>query len=185
MIVCRRLSRHTQPRTLIAALLSCIVFAVTFGVRAVLADTVGTQPPPTCSTLLTAAEVKAAVGAAMEDVGANERGGGESDCSWMAGAGRPGFKSVAVQFYDLHFIKGDTATGSPEKFFDQVVVDAENAGSAKRQQLDGVGAEAVFVPTDPQMLIVVRRSDGVARIVGHNLTLAQITDVARAVAAAP
>jgi hypothetical protein len=39
-----------------------------------------------------------------------------------------------------------------------------------------------FVATDPQVLAVVQRADGVARIVGNNLTKAQITAVARAVA---
>ncbi len=38
------------------------------------------------------------------------------------------------------------------------------------------------MPTDPQVLAVVQRADGVARIVGNNLTKAQITAVARAVA---
>ena len=47
----------------------------------------------------------------------------------------------------------------------------------------GDGRKAAFVPTTPQVLAVVQRSDGVARIVGNNLTKAQITAVARAVAA--
>ncbi len=48
--------------------------------------------------------------------------------------------------------------------------------------LPGIGRKAVFVPTDPQVLAVVQRNDGVARIVGNNLTKAQITAIARAVA---
>jgi hypothetical protein len=48
--------------------------------------------------------------------------------------------------------------------------------------LTGIGQKAAFVPADPQVLAVVQRPDGVARIVGNNLTKAQITAVALAVA---
>lgn len=54
--------------------------------------------------------------------------------------------------------------------------------SGKRQMLSGIGQKSAFVPTDPHVLVVVQRVDGVARIVGNNLTKAQITAVAKAVA---
>jgi hypothetical protein len=63
-----------------------------------------------------------------------------------------------------------------------VVAAAEGTASGKREVLAGIGQKAAFVPTTPQVLAVVQRPDGVARIVGNNLTKAQITAVARAVA---
>lgn len=70
-----------------------------------------------------------------------------------------------------------------EKDFEQIVSAAEGRASGKkREALAGIGQKAAFVPTDPQVLAVVQRAGGVARIVGNNLTKAQITAVARAVA---
>ncbi len=54
--------------------------------------------------------------------------------------------------------------------------------ACKREMLSDIGQQAAFVPTDPQLLTVVQRPDGVARIVGNNLTKAQITAVSLAVA---
>jgi hypothetical protein len=56
------------------------------------------------------------------------------------------------------------------------------ASGKKREMLAGIGQKAAFLNADPQVLAVVQRADGVARIVGNNLTKAQITAVARAVA---
>ena len=141
------------------------------------------QTPPTCTTLLTADELTKAVGAGFADMGARERGEGETECPWMLRGGSGGFKTVSVQFYDLTAVKASQNASTLDAFFEQVVASGEvAAGGKKREALAGIGQKAAFVPTDPQVLAVVQRADGIARIVGNNLTKAQITAVARAVA---
>jgi hypothetical protein len=138
---------------------------------------------PACATLLTAEELTKAVGATMKEMGARIRESGESECPWMLSGGSAGFKTVAVQFYDVKMIKAGTTATTLPTFFEQIVSAAEGVASGKkREMLTGIGQNAAFVPTDPQVLAVVQRPDGVARIVGNNLTKAQITAVARAVA---
>jgi hypothetical protein len=135
----------------------------------------------TCMTLLTADELSKAVVAGFNDMGGRERGPGETECPWMLRGGADGFKTVAVQFYDLSKIKSDSTT--PDKLFDDLLTGAEGMASGKkREMLAGIGQKAAFLNADPQVLAVVQRADGVARIVGNNLTRGQMTAVARAVA---
>lgn len=136
---------------------------------------------PTCMTLLTADEVAKAVAPGFKDMGGQARGEGETECAWMLrGAG--GFKTVAVQFYDLRAVKASPAASTLDTFFEQIASAAEeSAAGKKREVLPAIGQKAAFVPTDPQVLAVVQRTDGVARIVGNNLTKAQITAIAHAV----
>ncbi len=141
------------------------------------------ETPPTCMTLLTTETVKKTVGLAMEDMGHEVRGEGETECAWMARGGPGGFSSLAVQFYDLRAIADSPNAPQLAGFFDAVVSSAEAVATGKHEALSGIGQRAAFVPTDPQMLVVVQRSDGVARIVANNLTKDQVTAVARAVAA--
>jgi hypothetical protein len=141
------------------------------------------QSPVTCMTLLTADELTKAVGAGFADMGGETRGEGETECPWMLRGGSGGFKTVSVQFYDLRAVKANPSAATLAAFFEQIVAAAEDpAAGTKREALAGVGQRAAFVSTDPQVLAVVQRADGVARIVGNNLTKAQITAVARAVA---
>jgi hypothetical protein len=141
------------------------------------------QSAPACTTLLTAAEVQQAVGTAMEDMGAEERTAGESSCPWMARGGPGGFKTVSVQFYTTAAIDAMEAYATADAFFASLVEGAEGVASGKHEVVDGMGQKAAFVPTDPQMLLVVQRPDGVARIVTNNVTKDQILAVGRAVAA--
>jgi hypothetical protein len=139
-------------------------------------------PASTCMSLLTADELAKAVVAGFKDMGGRARSAGETECPWMLSGGTEGFKTVAVQFYDLAHIKASPNAATLDLFFEQVVAAGEGMASGrKREALAGIGQKAVFVPTDPQVLAVVQRADGVARIVGNNLTRAQITAVARAV----
>jgi hypothetical protein len=137
---------------------------------------------PMCSTLLTAEELTTVIGEKMQDMGARERAAGETECPWMLRGGSSGFKTVSVQFYDLSNIKGNSNAATPDAFFEMLVSSAEGVASGKREMLTGIGKKAAFVPATPQVLAVVARPDGVARIVGNNLTKAQITAVAKAVA---
>ena len=151
-----------------------------------LANIASAQPSasaPACATLLTADELTKVIGEKMQDMGPRVRESGESECSWMLRGGSKGFKTVSVQFYDLKVIKASPAAPTLPAFFEEVVSSGEIAASGhKREMLPGIGEKAAFVQTDPQVLAVVQRPDGVARIVGNNLTKAQITAVARAVA---
>jgi hypothetical protein len=135
---------------------------------------------PACAVLLTADELKAAVGAALEDMGPRDRSEGESECAWMGRVG--GLKTVSVQFYDPRAIKASPNASTPDAFFEMIVKAAEESTSKKREAVAGVGQRAAFVPTDPQTLAVVQRPDGVARIVANGLNKAQTIAVARAVA---
>jgi hypothetical protein len=99
----------------------------------------------------------------------------------MLRGGSKGFKTVSVQFYDMKVVKASPNAPTLPAFFEQIVSSGELAASGKkREMLPGIGDKAAFVPTDPQVLAVVQRPDGVARIVGNNLTKAEITGVARA-----
>jgi len=47
--------------------------------------------------------------------------------------------------------------------------------------LAGIGVTTAFVATAPQVQVVVQRRDGVARIIGSNVTKAEFTALARAI----
>ena len=136
---------------------------------------------PMCATLLTADELSKAVVAGFQDMGASEREAGESSCPWMLRGGAD-FKTVNVQFYTPAAIKKSPMAPTAEKYFEMLVKAAEESSNKKREMLPGIGVAAAFVATDPQVLAIVQRPDGVARIVGNNLTKAQIAAVAKAVA---
>jgi len=145
-----------------------------------LAQSAGSAPA-TCMTLLTADELTKAVGAKLEDMGADTRSEGETECPWMLRGGGA-FKTVSVQFFDSRHIKASPNESTPDKFFETYVSAAEGVGSGKRELLKGIGQKAAFVPSDPQTLVIVQRADGIARIVANGLTKAQTIAVARAVA---
>jgi hypothetical protein len=172
-----------MPHTSLRASLMTAGFAVvtlTLGPATASAQK-STSGAPGCAAVLTADEVKAAVGVAMEDMGPRDRSEGESECGWMArGAG--GLKTVSVQFYDARAIKASPSASTPDAFFEMIVSAAEESTSKKREPVAGVGQRAAFVPTDPQTLAVVQRPDGIARIVANGLNKAQTVAVARAVA---
>jgi hypothetical protein len=100
----------------------------------------------------------------------------------MLRGGSSGFKTVSVQFYDLSHIKASPNASTPDTFFEMLIAAAEGTASGKREMLPNIGVKAAFLAPTPQVLVVVQRTDGVARIVGNNLTKAQMTAVARAVA---
>ncbi len=140
-----------------------------------------TPAASTCMSLLTAEELTKAVGLAMTDAGSESRSAGTTECPWMS-RGPAGVKTVFVEFFELRMIKGSPTANTLAAFFEQIVSAGEGAATGKREMLPGIGQRAAFVPTDPQVLAVVQRADGVARIVGNGLTKAQIVAVARAVA---
>jgi hypothetical protein len=124
----------------------------------------------TCASLLTATEIEAAAGKGFEDMGPTDRGEGQSECPWMSRAG--GFKLVAVTFWD-----GKTAAD-----YEADLAAMEEAVSAKREVLAGMGGGAALVKNAEQLVAVVRTAGGFARVVTNGLTKAQVTALAKAVA---
>ena len=174
---------HNLHRKLILGGVTCVAGAAVlmsaFGTTAVVAQS---KPTLKCSAVLTAEELTTIIGEKMADMGAQERGPGETECPWMLRGGSGGFKTVSVQFYEPAAIKASPTAPTPDKYFEMVVAAAEGTASGKREMLTGIGVKAAFVPASPQVLAVVQRADGIARIVGNNLTKAQITAVAKAIA---
>jgi hypothetical protein len=96
--------------------------------------------------------------------------------------GDAGFKTVAVQFYDLKYIASGEVNNTPDAFFADQTSPVEGfRGTA--EPLPGIGTKAALIPAEPQRLAVVQTAEGVTRIVGNNLTKAQMIAVAKAVAA--
>ena len=137
--------------------------------------------PLPCERMLTADELQKAVAPGFESMGPRERNPGESECSWML-RGDAGFKTVAVQFYDLKYIASGEVNNTPDAFFADLTSPVEGF-RGKAEPLPGIGTKAALIPAEPQRLAVVQTAEGVARIVGNNLTRAQIIAVAKAVAA--
>ena len=155
---------------------SVAAIAAVFGLTTILSHAQTAWKPLTCMTLLIWRRTDQRRGRQVREHGRREKGGG--DAEGCAGAS---FKTVNVQFYNLAYIT-DTTFKTSDAWFEQVVSATEGVSSKKREMLPGIGQKAAFVAADPQVLAVVQRADGVARIVANNLTKAQITAVARAVA---
>ncbi len=136
---------------------------------------------PTCMSLFTAAELAQTVGPGFEEAEARESAPGETECAWMARGGTKKFQTVSVQFWDLRALAA--ASWTLAQAFEEHVSAAEGVATGKRELLPGVGQQAAFVPTDPQGLVIVQRADGVARVVANNVSKAQLTAVAKAIAA--
>lgn len=139
-------------------------------------------PTMPCARVLTADEVKAAVGVAMQAYPADDRGRGETECDWMLRGGPGGLKTLAVSFHDLEGIKQSPAAPTADGFYEMLVKAAEESTSTTREAIAGVGLHAAFVPTSPQTLAIVHRPDGVVRIVANGMTKAQTIAIAKAVA---
>jgi hypothetical protein len=137
---------------------------------------------PTCMTLLPSEVIAKAVGETFRDLGSEVSRSGASDCEWAVGLGTAAVKTLSVTFYDVVALKASPAYASADDYFDTIVKGAERRG-AKSELVPGVGVRTTFLPTTPQTLVVVQRKDGVARMVGNNLTKAQMLALARALAA--
>lgn len=138
---------------------------------------------PSCTTLLPAEVIAKVVGEPFKDLGSEVGRSGASDCEWAAGLGTPKAKTLSMNFFDAAALKASPGYASADEYFESVVASVEARAPGKREMLPGVGMKAAFVATAQQMLVAVQRKDGVARIVGNNLTKAQMIALARAIAA--
>ena len=134
-------------------------------------------------TLLPADAIAKVAGETFRDLGSEVSRSGASECEWAARLGTPGAKTLSFTFYDVVALKASPAYANADEYFESVVSGPEQRASGKREMLPGIGVKAAFVPTAPQVLVAVQRKDGVARLVGNNLTKAQMIALARAIAA--
>ncbi|MEO7548090.1 MAG: hypothetical protein ABIT82_06670 [Ramlibacter sp.] len=138
---------------------------------------------PTCMSLLTSDKLAKVMGATFKDMGNERDASGATDCEWSLRGGTAAVKYLSVSFFDSTKIKASPAGLTDDSYFEAVVAGAEKAGSSKREMLSGVGVKSAFVATAPQVQVVVQRRDGVARIIGNNVTKSEITALAKAIAA--
>lgn len=164
--------------SIIPVLLMSSLFMLPHGAGGLAQTAAGPLP---CERLLTAAELEKAVAPGFQSMGPEERNPGESECSWML-RGHSGFKTVSLQFYDLKYIASGEVNNTPDAFFADLTAPLEGF-RGKAEPLPGIGTRAALIPAEPQRLAVVQTPEGVARIVGNNLTRAQTIAVAKAVAA--
>jgi len=148
----------------------------------VTAQKAATSATTPCAMVLTADEVKAAVGAAMQGYPPDDRGRGNTECEWILRGGPGGVKTLSVSFHDLDGIKLSPVAPTPDGFYEMLVKAAEDSTSTRREPIAGAGLHAAFVPTSPQTLAIVHRADGVVRIVANGMTKAQTIALAKAVA---
>lgn len=139
--------------------------------------------PPTCMSLLTSDAIVKVMGATFNDMGQEVARSGATDCEWTSRGGTAGVKALSVNFFDSSKIKASPAGFTDDAYFEMVVSGAERAGSSTREMLAGIGLRTAFVTTKPQVQVVVQRPDGVARIIGNNVTKAEMTALARVLAA--
>jgi hypothetical protein len=133
-----------------------------------------------CTQLLSSEQVKGIAGNGMEAQPPQQHEAGESECVWRRGTGDSAI-SLAIRFFDRQAIGSNPVSRTPDGYFEMLVKAGEEVGGKKREAVTGV-PRAVLIQAPPQILVVVQRHDGVARIVLGNLSRAQAVAVAKTVA---
>lgn len=155
-----------------------VALSLTFG----LASATSAQTPMLrCAELLSAAQVKAIFGPSMADAMPRQHEAGESECVWRRGTGATA-ASLAVRFFDRQAIGSNSVARTLDSYYEMLVTAGEEVGDKKREAVAGV-PRAALIQASPQILVVVQRADGVARVVLGNLTRAQAVAVAKVIAA--
>jgi hypothetical protein len=145
------------------------------------------QPGPVkCAQVLTAEQVRAAVGAALEVVAQKKPEVGVSECNWSrAGAAAASGANIRLQFFERAAISANPVVHTPDGYYDMIASAAEEIAGRKRDAVAGVTGRAATVQGSTQTLLVVQRPDGVARVVLGNMTKAQVAAIARAISNSP
>lgn len=138
------------------------------------------QTPLRCAQLLPADAVKTLLGNPVETTPPKQHEAGESECIWRRGAA-PGGTAIAFRFFDRQAIGSNPVTRTIDGYYDMLLLSGEEKGGGKREAVPGV-PRAAMIQASPQILVVVQRADGVARIVLTNLNRNQAIAVAKAVA---
>lgn len=133
-----------------------------------------------CAQLLSADQVKSILGAGMAAAVPKQHEAGESECMWRRGNG-PTAVSLSVRYFDRRAIGSNPVSRTLDGYYEMLVKAGEEAGEKKREPVAGV-PRAALIQANPQILVVIQRADGVARVVLGNLSRAQAAAVAKAIA---
>ena len=135
-----------------------------------------------CAAKLTDTEL-VAISPGAEFMQALEPNPGHSECSWsVRGTGEA--NTLSVTFWEPRAMADAIVPAdSPEEFFETYVQSAESVRGTQREALKGVGQRSALFREGGVRELYVLTKGGVAHLVTDALTDAQVTDVARAVAA--
>ena len=137
-------------------------------------------PTLRCAELLGADQVKAVLGAGMVAAAPKQHEAGESECVWRRGTDAAAV-SLSVRFFDRQAIGSNPVSRTLDGYYEMLVKAGEEVGDKKREAVAGV-PRAALIHASPQILVLVQRADGVARVVLGNLSRAQAVAVAKAIA---
>lgn len=138
-----------------------------------------------CQQVLTAEQVRTVFGAGLEVAAQSKSEVGVSECAWSrVGAVNGAGPSIRLQFFDRVAINANPIAHSVDGYFDMIASTAEEIAGRKREQVAGVANRAVTVQGNSQLLLVVQRFDGVARVILGNVSKSQANAIAKAVSAA-
>lgn len=169
------------PRA-VAFLAGLALWLVAFGLVFGLTSGASAQTPTLrCAELLSADQVKATLGAGMVTAVPKQHGAGESECVWRRGNGAAA-ASLSVRFFDRQAIGSNPVSRTLDGYYEMLVKAGEEVGDKKREAVVGV-PRAALIQASPQILVVVQRTDGVARVVLGNLSRAQAVAVTKLIAA--
>lgn len=152
------------------------------------------QPPSerarvTCMSLLDDRTVESAVGRAGSAAEKNELEPGSSRCAWTWADAET---TVTVSYSDGGAIAAsaaltkccpDLSKGAVAQFFDHAVRMAVDLGAEPPAALTGVGQRAALFFEEGFLKLIVQRPDGVAQIVGGNITREQLLAIGKLLAA--
>lgn len=142
-----------------------------------------------CAEVLTDDEVAAAVGRRGATSENQENEPGNSQCRWSWGDTE---STVTVSYTNTAGITARAATtrccpdrtkSQAAQFFDYAIRIDMDLGSEPPASLTGIGERAALFFEDTYLKLVVQRPDGVASIVGANITREQMLALAKAIAA--
>lgn len=138
-----------------------------------------------CLQVLTAEQVRAAVGAGLDVAAQKQAEAGVSECAWSRlGADSGAGPSIRVQFFDRVAISANPVAHSVDGYFDMIASTAEEIAGRKREPVAGVATRAVTIQGKSQLLLVVQRFDGVARVILGNVSKSQASAIAMAISVA-
>ncbi len=141
-------------------------------------------PPAKCAQVLNAEQVRASLGMTLAVLAQQKADAGVTECIWSrtVGADTSGGPTISVQFFDRTAISANPVVHTYDGYYDMIASAAEEIAGRKREAVAGVAAKAAMVQGNAQIMVLVQRVDGIARVVLANLTKAQATAIARAIA---
>lgn len=139
--------------------------------------------PIKCARVLTAEQVRAAVRTSLKVLAQQSAEPGVTECIWSrTGSAEPSTgPTIRVQFFERVAISANPVVHTPDGYYEMIASAAEEVAGRKREAVAGVSARAVTVQGNGQIMVLVQRGDGIARVVVGDGTKAQATAIARAI----